>query len=106
MKAASNSFVDALTGTPSQVSTFTFASNAPAAGTNNATLPLTSVSTAAGATAVKNRINGMSKPGGNDGGTNWDRGIYQVAQSASSFDVLMVITDGNPTFYGDSRGPR
>ena len=27
-------------------------------------------------------------PGGNDGGTNWDRGIYQVAQSTSTFDVV------------------
>ena len=87
MKTASTGFVDALTGTPSQVSTFTFASAAPAAGAANTTLALTSVSTAAGATSVKNKINGMVLPGGNDGGTNWDRGIYQVAQSASPFDV-------------------
>lgn len=32
MKAASDGFVDALTGTPSQVSTFTFGTSAPAAG--------------------------------------------------------------------------
>ncbi len=106
MKAASTGFVDALTGTPSQVGTFTFATAAPAAGTANATLPLTSVSTAAGATTVKNRINGMVLPGGADGGTNWDRGLYQVAQSSSAFDVLVVITDGSPTYYGDPvQGP-
>ena len=106
MKAASTGFVDALTGTPSQVGTFTFATAAPAAGAANATLPLTSVSTAAGATTVKNRINGMVLPGGADGGTNWDRGLYQVAQSSSAFDVLVVITDGSPTYYGDPvQGP-
>ena len=48
----------------------------------------------------------MTLPGGAAGGTNWDRGINQVAQSASAFDVLVVITDGNPTFYGDPvQGP-
>ena len=30
LKAATNGFVDALTGTPSQVGTFTFATSAPA----------------------------------------------------------------------------
>ena len=65
----------------------------------------TPVSTPAGATIVKNRINSYNKPGGNAGGTNWDRGIYQVAQSTSTFDVAVVITDGNPTFYGAGEGP-
>ncbi len=105
MKTASTGFVNALTGTPSQVSTFTFASAAPAAGGANTTLPLTSVSTAAGAATVDAKINGMTLPGGQDGGTNWDRGIYQVAQSSSNFDVLVVITDGSPTFYGNQEGP-
>ncbi len=106
LKAASQSFVDSLTGTPSAVSTFTFASNAPATGATNTTLPLTSVATAAGATSVKNKIAGFTKPGGNAGGTNWDRGFAQVAESTSSFDVAVLITDGNPTFYGQNvEGP-
>ncbi len=103
LKAAANGFVDALTGTSSQVGTFTFATSAPA--NSGDTLPLTPVSTSAGATVVKNRISGYNKPGGNAGGTNWDRGIYQVAQSTSTFDVAVVITDGNPTFYGAGEGP-
>ncbi|MGV1027457.1 MAG: VWA domain-containing protein, partial [Dermatophilaceae bacterium] len=103
LKAAATGFVDALTGTPSQVGTFTFATSAPAS--TGDTLSLTSVSTAGGATTVKNKINGYAKPGGNAGGTNWDRGLYQVAQSTSSFDVAVVITDGNPTFYGAGEGP-
>ncbi|MEI2643983.1 MAG: DUF5979 domain-containing protein [Candidatus Nanopelagicales bacterium] len=41
---------------------------------------------------------------GNDGdaggGTNWDQGIYQVAQSNEKYDVAIVLTDGSPTYYG------
>ncbi|GAA3617795.1 hypothetical protein GCM10022236_20030 [Microlunatus ginsengisoli] len=106
LKTAAKTFVSALGGTPSQVGLFTFATSAPAAGSANATLPLTPVSTTAGVNTVNARIDGLALPGGNDGGTNWDTGIYQVAQSASAFDVLVIITDGNPTFYGSpAQGP-
>jgi LPXTG-motif cell wall-anchored protein len=80
-------------------------SSGPASAGSNSTLGLTNVSTAAGATTVKNKINAVAKPGGNAGGTNWDRGLYQVAQSSDQFDVVMVITDGNPTFYSSAEGP-
>ena len=40
------------------------------------------------------------------GGTNWDRGLSQVAESGTTYDVAVVITDGNPTFYGNPAGPR
>ncbi|ROS78756.1 VWA domain-containing protein [Cellulomonas sp. PhB143] len=103
LKAAANGFVDALTGTPSQIGTFTFATSAPA--TAGDTLAPTSVSTAGGAARVRAAITGYAKPGGNAGGTNWDRGIGQVALSTSPFDVAVVITDGNPTFYGNGEGP-
>ena len=59
------------------------------------------MSTVAGATTVNGCINGLGAAGGNDGGTNWDRGVRQVAQSAAAFDVVVIITDGNPTFYGN-----
>ncbi|WP_454042033.1 DUF7927 domain-containing protein [Cellulosimicrobium sp. Marseille-Q8652] len=99
LKAAANQFVDSLTGTPSNVGLFTFSSLAPAAGNPN--LSLTPVSTAASAQNVKNRINSYTA----GGGTNWDRGIYQVAADANTFDVAVVLTDGNPTFYGNQEGP-
>ncbi|WP_370618096.1 hypothetical protein [Mumia sp. Pv 4-285] len=106
LKAASAAFVDSLTGTPSAVSSFTFASSAPAAGAANATFPLTSVATPGGATAVKASIAGITKPGGAGGGTNWDRGFAQVAESTTEFDVAVIITDGNPTYYGQNvEGP-
>lgn len=105
LKKAGGTFVDALQGTPSSVGTFTFGTAAPASDGGNSTLPLTNVSTSAGATTVKNKINAMAAPGGNAGGTNWDRGLYQVAQSSDRFDVVVVITDGNPTFYANAEGP-
>ncbi len=100
MKTAAKGFVDALAGTPSQIGLFTFATSAPASSGN--TLGLTSVATPEGVTTVKDKIDGYNLPGGDAGGTNWDRGLWQVQQAAGQFDVLMVLTDGNPTFYGAS----
>lgn len=103
LKNAANGFVDVLTGTSSAVSLFTFASTAPksndSTGQNFATLR--SVATPAGATAIKNNINAYTAVGG----TNWDRGLFQVAQNAQNFDVAIIITDGNPTFYGAGSNP-
>lgn len=103
-KAAGVKFVDALTGTPSSIALHTFASTAPAQnsstnGSNNAALPLTSVAQANGASIVKNKINGfgaVSDP--QTGGTNWDQGLSQVG---SAYDVVLFLTDGEPTFYGN-----
>lgn len=102
--AAGVKFVDALTGTPSSIALHTFASTAPAqnsspSGSNNATLPLTSVAQTSGASIVKNKIKGfgaVSDP--QTGGTNWDQGLSQVG---SAYDVVLFLTDGEPTFYGN-----
>ena len=99
MRSAASTFVDSLTGTPSSVALFTFADNAPAATGSN--LGLTPVSTTAGADTVKDRI--ATYTAGFD--TNWDRGLYQVAASATPFDVAVVLTDGNPTVYAAHEGP-
>ena len=90
-----------MVGTPSQLGLFTFATTAPAAGANNANRPLTAVSTQAGADTVNAWIDGVSA----GGTTNWDRGLFQVQQSTSQFDIAVVITDGNPTVYGNAEGP-
>ena len=94
MKDAAKSFVDALTGTPSRVALFSFASSAPA----GTTRPLASVRSTADATTLKNTITAMSQQGG---GTNWDAGLYQIAQSSENYDAVLFLTDGNPTFYGN-----
>ncbi|MBD3942558.1 VWA domain-containing protein [Microbacterium sp. NEAU-LLC] len=107
LKNAANGFVDALQGTPSSLAVWTFASQAPVGGASNSTLGLTSVSTAGGATTVKNKINGLTKPSESLGATNWDQGLWQVAgDAANKVDVLLMLTDGTPTVYGpNAEGP-
>ncbi|WP_347978060.1 SpaA isopeptide-forming pilin-related protein [Microbacterium sp. ProA8] len=103
LKTAATGFVDALQGTPSSLALWTFATSAPASGGANGKLNLTSVSTAGGATTVKNKINGLTQPGGDAGATNWDQGLWQVANDAANkVDVLLMLTDGTPTVYGPS----
>ncbi|MDR2566449.1 MAG: DUF11 domain-containing protein [Bifidobacteriaceae bacterium] len=99
LKGAATALVDALTETPSQVALFTFGSRAPARGENNINRPLTPVSTVEGAGKVKNWIDGISVPVPHEA-TNWDRGLMQVAETSDQFDVVVVVTDGNPTRYG------
>lgn len=117
LAAAANSFVDALTGTDSSVSLYTFSTGSPATvwsggNTTNVIVPnhpvQQSVSTPQGANTVKSWY---SDPSDNtatftpSGGTNWDRGLYAPVQSGNSYEVAIVFTDGNPTFYGNAQGP-
>jgi hypothetical protein len=97
VKNAANGFVDALTGTPSEIALYTFATNA------TAVLNPTPVSDQAGANTVKAAINSLTA-GGN---TNWDQGLWQVAASPFDYDAAIVLTDGNPTVYGPppAQGP-
>nr|WP_240977636.1 VWA domain-containing protein [Planctomonas sp. JC2975] len=107
LKGAATTLVGSLTGTPSTVSLFTFATNAPAAGAANVNQPgLMPVSTPAGAATVDGLINGWALPGGADGGTNWDQAFQAVASASQHYDVVVMITDGNPTYYGNPvQGP-
>ncbi|KQM84187.1 hypothetical protein [Agromyces sp. Leaf222] len=100
-RAAGVSLVQALEGTPSRVGLFTFGPTAPQSGANNQNRPITAVSTPAGVSTVSGWINGLTSTGS----TNWDRGIYQVATSAASYDVAIILTDGNPTVYGTETQP-
>jgi uncharacterized repeat protein (TIGR01451 family) len=93
-KAAGVNFIQALQGTPSSVALYTFASNAPAEG--GANFPLTPVTTAGDAAPLISHINGFTATGG----TNWDRGIWQIAAAADHYDVALVLTDGDPSYFG------
>ncbi|MBD8061602.1 DUF7927 domain-containing protein [Oceanitalea stevensii] len=104
-KAAANDFINAITGTPSQVALYTFGSAAPAAGPTNGGLPLTSVATPGSAQQIINRINGYQRTPSGGGGTNWDRAFHQVAESGVQYDVVLFLTDGQPTFHRDRQGP-
>ena len=95
-KAAAEGFITALRGTPSAVALYTFASNARANFTNNANYPLTPVTTAPDAAPLITRIRGFTATGG----TNWDRGIWQAAASVQHYDIAVMLTDGDPTYYG------
>jgi hypothetical protein len=100
LAGAANTLVTALTGTDSSVSLYTFATNSPAGSVPNHPAKQ-SVSTAAGAQTVKSWY---SDADGDatftaSGGTNWDRGMWSVVSSGNAYDVAIVITDGNPTYY-------
>ena len=90
-------FVASLANTPSSVAVYTFATDAPASGAANTTLSSTSVANAAGVTTVENKINGLTKPSDPNYYTNWDAAFRQVA---AGHDLVLILTDGNPTVNG------
>ncbi|HEX5859998.1 MAG TPA: hypothetical protein VFY91_17955 [Microbacterium sp.] len=98
LKQAADTFVNALQGTPSRMSLFSFSDVTPAAGANANFPNLTAVTTGAQATAFKNRYASWDS----EGYTNWDRGLGGAAAAnsvANNFDLAVIITDGNPTAY-------
>ncbi|PYF99680.1 conserved repeat domain-containing protein [Georgenia satyanarayanai] len=102
LKASAIAFAEALEGTGSRLSLFTFAQNAPrsssAAGRNYPELMPVDGNLA----TIRSRISSYTA----SGGTNWDRGIHQVAQDGQSFDLAIVITDGMATYSGSpAAGP-
>lgn len=101
-KAAVDSFVDALIGTPSRVALFSFDLTSPGSGGRNYP-DLRSVRTRADATTVRD----LYKNWNTGSGTNWDAGLYRVAtvSQASQYDVVIVLTDGNPTSFGTGSAP-
>jgi len=92
LQDASTSFVDSLTGTNTQIAIFTFSANSPSNSTNDANHPLTSIQTTDGANQVESWINGWTTVQG----TQWSAGLNQVAQSDTTFDMVIFITDGAP----------
>ncbi|MFC8378381.1 hypothetical protein ACFUAH_11995 [Streptomyces albidoflavus] len=94
LKDAADQFTDALAGTPSRLSLFSFDRNSPSTGTENHPEP-TSVSTQAGADAFKSLYADWDL----GSGTNWDQGLYAVAKAPTRYDLTVVLTDGNPTRF-------
>ncbi|GAB3155406.1 hypothetical protein GCM10027290_51490 [Micromonospora sonneratiae] len=96
LKAAADTFADSLVGTPSRMAVFSFSATSPSAGADANHPDLVSVSTQSGADTFKAQYaNWQIAPG-----TNWDQGLFQVAQAQPHYEVLVVLTDGNPTRYG------
>lgn len=98
-KLAMDASVDALTGTDSRVALFSFDGKTP-----GSSLPeprsnypgLRPVLTASEADAVK----GLYADWVTGGGTNWDAAQYAVADAEPVYDVVMFLTDGDPTWFG------
>ena len=102
LKAASDTFVDALTGTPSEAALFSFSTATPAVGATQNYPGLSTLSTSAAAAEFKARYASWTATGG----TNWDRGLAAPAEADSQYDIAVVITDGDPTFYNQpAEGP-
>lgn len=94
LQEAANGFVDALAGTPSTVSLYTFGTTAPAPGTS--TLLNQSTLDPAHVSALHAAIDAYTIS--NQSYTNWDAGLRQLF--GAGYDQVVVITDGNPTRSG------
>ncbi|MCD0449967.1 DUF11 domain-containing protein [Actinocorallia sp. API 0066] len=99
LKQAADRFTDALVGTPSRMALFTFDRRSPSTGTANHP-ELMSVSSQAGADAFKELYADWTL----GSGTNWDQGLWKVARAEQRYDLVVVLTDGNPTYFADLTG--
>ncbi|MFI9018679.1 hypothetical protein ACIGZI_32055 [Streptomyces griseus] len=98
LKAAADGFTDALAQTPSRMALFSFDRGSPSTGTANQP-DLMPVSTQSGADAFKDQYADWAL----GSGTNWDQGLYAVAKAAPRYDAVVVLTDGNPTYWNNPR---
>lgn len=93
-KAAATAFTNAFVNKGVTLGIYTFGTNA------NGSLLTPSTVTSANVGNFTSAINGMSVPSTQY--TNWDRGLEQVADS--DYDMVVVLTDGNPTRYRSGSG--
>ncbi|MGH1563479.1 hypothetical protein [Mumia sp. DW29H23] len=98
LKAAADTFADALVGTPSQMAVFSFDADSPSTSVAQDFPDLVPVTTPAGAATFKAQYAGWTL----GSGTNWDAGLWAVANAAPAYEVVVVITDGNPTSYSSN----
>ncbi|MBO1337520.1 VWA domain-containing protein [Streptomyces sp. VRA16 Mangrove soil] len=98
LKAATDKLTNTLTGTPSRMALFSFDKTSPPTTGVSANHPgLMSVSTQAGADAFKALYADWTL----GSGTNWDQAMYAVAKAAPTYDLVVVLTDGNPTRWNN-----
>lgn len=105
---AAASMVNALVGTPSRASFATFSTVSPSDGALPNTTTLSDVATQSSASSFIGRFaNGVSPNytarWAASGGTNWDAGFRSVAAvntGSNVADVVVFVTDGNPSYFG------
>lgn len=98
-KAAAKKFIGSLVDTGAEAALFTFSTNAPADDDNDdgRNWPAMVV-TSGNLDTFEDRIDDYDT----HGYTNWDRGLWQVADESGAYDLAVVLTDGNPTVYGNA----
>jgi uncharacterized repeat protein (TIGR01451 family) len=103
-KTSADGFVRALLGTSTDVTLYTFGTATPAPGAGNATFGPRNTLTMTGVNELVGRINGLTLPI-TDQYTNWDAGIWQIANSGTHYDEAIVLTDGDPTAMSANGSP-
>ena len=93
LKAAATDAISSLANTPTTMAIYTFAAQANSAGS----IASTTLATSAGQSALTNFVTNLPAPAGF---TNWDAGIYQAVTASKQYDLVILLTDGNPTTYG------
>lgn len=107
IKGVVNSVASRLQGTDTNLGLFNFAENSPAKRNGSNLSSPVSVSTQSGQAAIKKWVDGLAIPTEREGqATNWQEALYQVAQyneqnPSNQYDVVYMITDGNPTVRKD-----
>lgn len=101
--AAGKGFVEALSGTGSSVALFSFGNLSPRPTTQNYQ-DLVKIDEGSNRQVLKSNIQGyinsFTASGYESNGTNWDRGMWAMAESPVHYDLAVVLTDGNPTYSG------
>lgn len=100
-KTAATDFVEALEGSSTNVTLFTFGTTAPAPG--NATFGPENTSTSGGVGDLVDAIDALTLPSGQF--TNWDAGIFQMVDTPTIYAEAFVLTDGDPTAMGSTGTP-
>lgn len=105
LKTQMLALVDSMAGYPVKLAIHTFGTNAPV--TNSPNLGLTALD-APGIAALKTKLNdGLTRSGTQR--TNWDAAFRAVTSSNNAnarYDLMMLVTDGNPTAWNDGNTVR
>ncbi|MEQ8718422.1 MAG: VWA domain-containing protein [Acidimicrobiales bacterium] len=97
-KTAGKDFVEALSGTNSNIALISFSASA----TLNQNYLNVGVEDGANEIELKSDIDAIYASTG--GGTNWDDAFDVVAGLATTPDLVVFLTDGNPTVYANGSG--
>ena len=106
-------FVNSLQGTPTSVALYTMGTHAPVNLTNNSNFPLTPLTTQSNVSVLTSKIRGYTIVSNPAQYTNWDAGLWQIANASGQpgsrqvhYDAVIVLNHGDPTVYGPAASGR